>query len=1206
MVFVRHDRRALAAYCIAWVCQVRNRVRIRHLLPLWFTLALTACDSSRPAPTIEALTPRQVTQFKQTEMTVTGTGFLDTAHVSLSSSSRATIGDVWRVRLSAGSDDAVFDTTDVQHVDAQTLKFTLPADRELEGNYDLSVDTPGGVTLELPAALVVEAVIADPTLQLRIETAADGQGELCDSTNKHALADTLDCYAVLRDTSGEFRANVSVDWTLTQTSGESTSSATHITVTFHDAGTATLTASYKEAFDASATWQVTGGETRAAKLEVVPDSQTVTAGDPALVFTVRGTDADGNATSDVGELTWGIANGDLGVFSAADATLTPELAGSGQIAVHSSYDLSDVSGTINVIAGRATELKFAPLASDTLHAGDDPIALSVSARDAYGNPTDDLGDLTWSVMGPIGELDTNIGVLTPKQAGIGRIIVTSNYGVHAETTELTILPGAATDFAIVPNSLTIDIGSAPVQFTVSVRDAYGNETADDGTLTWSVASGTLSGLTSSGSFTPSAIGYGTFAVVSTSGASASSGAIQVLPIHATTLSISPQTWTGKVGDASQVFTVEGHDTSGKLTTNLGTLTYAVASGPISDMDGPSGTFAPRTAGDGTISVVSSYGVRADTQTIHVDPFTAPATLNALRAPNTVWPGEHAVRIELDIANTSTRDVVISGALLTFALAGSDISDEYVVRADRRNVERIAASSTSTFTFFVDAIGPVDKFGTLTISALVELFVPSGYSYTRSISTTTALWLTNLGVQVAITAPLQPNTRLCVNGIANFSASTTRAISPTFDWRFAVNKTSTLAAPTAKYLSIGTFPFEVTATDSFGWDDTALGSPIYVGALAATSEATYPAGPLLITSPSAAQNVPLASLPRTDLIQTSTVAPLRQCDGTALTAPGQRTLTAYSDRNLLHPSVDVDSSRPGIQVMVATTGVLPSIALRAPSYGTEGPTTLYFEYVDDATQRVTAAGDTTFQLTQDVTRPTITQTVPSANCGEDDCFGKGDVWIFRFSEAISATSLSGVTVSRLTGRSCTSAVSADLTATSVVRYDTSARTLFVIPAAQTSDDYTVKVTVPATVIDTAATPNTLAAFTRCARVSSVAAATRPQMPFIKALDHAVFSPDGDAFQDTSTWTVRVDDQTTALQMRIRRATGEVWAQVLPVAGAGYYTLTWDGSDLTGRNVDNGVYRFDLSAFNRAGLASASRSGFIEVDNAVQLVSVRRRD
>ena len=125
---------------------------------------------------------------------------------------------------------------------------------------------------------------------------------------------------------------------------------------------------------------------------------------------------------------------------------------------------------------------------------------------------------------------------------------------------------------------------------------------------------------------------------------------------------------------------------------------------------------------------------------------------------------------------------------------------------------------------------------------------------------------------------------------------------------------------------------------------------------------------------------------------------------------------------------------------------------------------------------------------------------------------------------------------------------------------------------------------------------------CSAGNSSAVAARPGL---SSPGTSAFSPDGDGASETLTWQARAFTETIALSLALSRGRSELRALIVPVSGPGDYALTWDGTDNAGRVVDSGVYRYDLTAINRAGVASAAVSGYVDLQSAVRMLGVRRR-
>jgi hypothetical protein len=945
---------------------------------------------------------------------------------------------------------------------------------------------------------------------------------------------------------------------------------------------------------------------RAAQLSVKPAAVSLHVGSAPLMFTATGRDGFGNATSDLGALTWSVVDGAFARFDAHTARLTPSSPGTGRIAVASEYGPS-ATADIEVLPGLAVQLEITGLRKNVLHAGDAATPLLVVAHDADGNVTTDTGTLTWSIDGTFGDIDEKTGWLAPRIAGSGSVHVTSSYGVSAQTAAITVLSGSIDELEVVPNTLTLTTDDAPLRLTAAGRDAFGNPTNDVGTLTWSVASGAVMQLDPSGKLDPKQVGSGTVSVLSSYGLRAQSGTITITGGHATTLTTSPLIWNGAVGDDPITFTATGVDSKGNPTSDVGALTWSVASGPIARLDPDTGVFAPRVAGDGQIAVTSAYGASAQSQTIHVAAYTPLVNISALRVSDTLWATERAARFEVDIENHDLREVVVPSLQLSFSYGGNDVSGDYAAWPDRGNIEHILPGTTRTLVYYVDVSAAASlRAGVVNVAAGADVFLPSGYDFTRSASATSTHWSGSMiGGTVRLTAPVVPNDRLCVGALAAFSCSTARTFVPSFSWRFdgGTPSSSSAQSPSVRYDSIGAFADNITLTDGFGLHDSEFGPLIFVGDVQGSPDGTYPTGPIVFSAPAANQNVSLSSLPRADLIALSSTIPLEQCDGTPVAPTGHNALTVYSDRDLIDPAADIDPGRAGVQIALDAAGGVSNVPLRAPASRFEGPSSLYFEYADPTTDVVTAAGSTTFNLTGDTEPPQLELSVPTADC-VTACLGKGEPVLFRFNEPMAANSFSGVKVERLKAEPCDSDTSTSMTSGSSWRYDPSTRALYVTPQNVGVASYTVRVTLPASITDAAAAHNHLTQLVRCVKIGGLSAAPAASTPRQVALSRPLFSPDGDRTDDTTSWSARADANTAWLQLQISRAGAQVWSAIVPVSGAASYAIPWSGETLAGPAADSGVYRYDLYAYNRAGVAAASASGVVEVQRAVHLLTLRR--
>src|SRR4029077_1451206 len=131
------------------------------------------------------------------------------------------------------------------------------------------------------------------------------------------------------------------------------------------------------------------------------------------------------------------------------------------------------SGAVSVVPGKATALVVAP-STLSLSADAGPATFSATGTDHAGNPTADLGSLTWSVAsGPITAIAPSTGAFTPTLAGTGTVGVHSSYGPSAASGAVTVTAGKAAALVVSPNTLSINADAAPTPFSATGTDHAG-------------------------------------------------------------------------------------------------------------------------------------------------------------------------------------------------------------------------------------------------------------------------------------------------------------------------------------------------------------------------------------------------------------------------------------------------------------------------------------------------------------------------------------------------------------------------------------------------------------------------------------------------------------------------------------------------------------------------------------------------------------
>ena len=385
--------------------------------------------------------------------------------------------------------------------------------------------------LTASAVLEVEGNISD--FNLSLEDAPNGEGQAFGGTVSKRSGDELMVYAVVRDSSGRFALNVPASWQVTGEQRTTATAAERISLRLQKKGTTNIVARYLGLPPAALRVDVSAG--RAIKLRLDPSSARLRAGGAPRQFVVKGEDAQGQDTDDVGTLRWSIVDGTFGDFEAtagADATLTPRRAGAGRLYIESSYEVALTSGTIEVRPGPVARLGLDPN-SLTLSADDDPVQFEAQGFDAFDNVTDDVGTLTWATNGDISFLG-ELGELEPVTAGTGTITVTSSLGPAATSGTIEITRGELKTISIHPHTWSGKVGDPAQQFSAVGSDGDGNVVPDIGTLSYRIASGDIAAIDEqTGLFTPTVAGEGTIEVTSSYGFQDVSENIVVSPLGAT-------------------------------------------------------------------------------------------------------------------------------------------------------------------------------------------------------------------------------------------------------------------------------------------------------------------------------------------------------------------------------------------------------------------------------------------------------------------------------------------------------------------------------------------------------------------------------------------------------------------------------------------------------------------------------------------------
>ena len=1100
-----------------------------------------------------------------------------------------------------GEFEVTWEAADLPRALASTTGTSTEFRSELPGR---SVVTASQPEVDRAQTGILEILRGDATV-VSLEDAPGGTGQPVFEASI-TTDESLKVYAIARDEFGNFVSDIDADWRADAAlDAAAVSSKSSYEYAPSHPGSGTL---YADTSLGGGEIEVTVEAGRAARLNVVPRTASLRSGGSQKQFKVDAFDAEDNATQDTGAITWAVSDGPITVLT-ANGLFVPQRAGTGTISATSSYGASAESGAITVAPGAAVTLSFRDLTPLELTAGDPPVQLEVEAVDAAGNPTTDVSTVTWTVSnGDLTGVDPATGVLTPTLTGMGVVRATLNTGAFVESAAITIRAGAAATLVIAPSTATFNADDLPAAFTASATDAFGNST-DSGTLTWTISSGPIGEIdATSGVFDPKTIGTGRVKAMSSGGASGESDLVTVTAGRASQLAIAPATLTTMLGDPATTFGATGTDADGNSTSDLGTLAYTVASGPIATLDGTSGALDPSVAGSGAILVASSYGPTSQSGAVVVQAYSSQTSVTAVRAPSGLWLGSQKARFEVDVTNAGLREVWVTGVWLTFMRNSTDVTAQYTTNGDYRSLDRIPPQSSTTFFIYADVSSGATS-GSIDATATVETFHPTLLSEAQSAQTTTfALANTTFGGLANIVAPVVPNNRLCSGGTATFNASTSNVTNGTLSWRFPRSASASTAGGTvtATYTQLGNTPYSVVLTDDFNRNSAALSQvPIFIGAVSPTPSLSYPTGSFVLASPSNNEAIDMDDLPDSSAIGMSgaSSARLSQCDGSTIPVTGQRYVTLYVDRGKIPAATDQRSDLPGIQRLLEDgPGNFDDVTLDNDSQALEGPAMVYGEFWNPQLQTVTAAGYVPFRMTGDDVRPSVVTTLPNADCGMA-CFGKTQPWLFHVDKPIDPSTISNVFAVRLSNATCSGSVQQFLSTT--VTYDAITRTVRVVPMSVGVPSYGLRLTLTTSITDASASSNNLNQFQRCVVVSALASAGVTARPTVTGPSPRAFSPDGDGVADTTSWSVSTDLQARWFEVRVRRGATEVWGDIRFVSGAADTPVSWDGRDWSGRMVANGFYRYDVTAFNADGVASARTTGVVEVASAVHFIGVPRR-
>ncbi len=512
---------------------------------------------------------------------------------------------------------------------------------------------------------------AGTATRVQVETQADGSGTVIPAQTVPS-GNTVTMYAITRDASGNFVANVAADaWALQSVTGgvavgDLIASGDRKSATF--TGHLTGSAKVQATSGALSTVQsgiltVTAGgasqirvETRADGSGTVVPAQSLVAGGSVTMYAIT-RDASGNFLANVAADTWtlqsvtgGVVAGDL-VASGdrKNATFTAHRTGSATVRAASGSLTSVLSGTITVTVGAAANLAMISGNSQTARILTQLNPFSVRVTDASGNPvpgvTVDFAIASFPSLATTQSLSAASGVTDASgQAGttltLGQKIGT--YTVNASSGSLTGSPQTFTATATtgLPANLILVSGNTqtgPINtalanpFVVEVTDAGSNPVAGD-TVRFAIttapggASGqslsTTVGVTGANGRTSSILTagdkVGQYVVNATrvglTGSPVSFDAAVSAGPAATIALVSGNNQIGPVGTPLSTMTVLVTDAGGNPVSGT-TVTYAITEIPAGAVGTSLSAASPATASDGTASSQLTLGSLAGQYTV---------------------------------------------------------------------------------------------------------------------------------------------------------------------------------------------------------------------------------------------------------------------------------------------------------------------------------------------------------------------------------------------------------------------------------------------------------------------------------------------------------------------------------------------------------------------------------------------------------------
>ena len=439
-----------------------------------------------------------------------------------------------------------------------------------------------------------------PATHVSIETSANGLGGHLNAQNVTA-GSSVAGYAIERDASNNFVANVAGTWSLTNKTGGILNTdlvpagdSRSATFTGHAAGTARVHLVDTSSFtDDSGTLTVT--PSALASITISPSTSSISAGG-SRTYAATGFDSHGNSLGDVtGDTTFSIApDGSCSGASCGSNTAGPHTV------TGTDGEASD-NASLQVNAGGLASIVISPSTSSISAGGSRTYA--ATGFDSHGNSLGDVtGDTTFSIA-PDGSCSgASCGSNTA-----GPHTVTGTDGEASDNASLQVNAGGLASITISPSTSSISAGGSRT-YAATGFDSHGNTLGDvTGDTTFSIApDGSCSGA-SCGSNTA-----GPHTVTGTDGSASDNASLQVNAGGLASITISPSTSSISAG-GSRTYTATGFDSHGNSLGDVtGDTTFSIA---------PDGSCSGASCGStiaGPHTVTGTDGSASDTASLQVN------------------------------------------------------------------------------------------------------------------------------------------------------------------------------------------------------------------------------------------------------------------------------------------------------------------------------------------------------------------------------------------------------------------------------------------------------------------------------------------------------------------------------------------------------------------------------------------------------------